>query len=222
MIFKVTTTDGKSKLLHSGVKGMKHGERKYQYEDGTLTPEGKIHYKQMRKDREGKLKSLSSYGKSKSSSEETNKPVYTYKVSDKSKKYESKSKPSKDGESSGKKEKNQYKEVSKASESINRNSRNLIRTINEGIDDRKTYKVGPAPEHMSNEQLQKSINRLTLERRYDELTTKTVIDEGKHKTKVALNNLERGLAITGSVVGIAGGIFAILNSLGLLDKNKGN
>lgn len=31
-------------LCHHGVKGQKWGVRRYQYEDGTLTPEGKIHY----------------------------------------------------------------------------------------------------------------------------------------------------------------------------------
>lgn len=31
-------------LCHHGIKGQKWGVRRYQYEDGTLTPEGKIHY----------------------------------------------------------------------------------------------------------------------------------------------------------------------------------
>lgn len=31
-------------LVHYGTKGQKWGNRKYQYEDGSLTPEGKIHY----------------------------------------------------------------------------------------------------------------------------------------------------------------------------------
>lgn len=31
-------------IRHSGVTGMKWGERRYQYEDGRLTPLGKIHY----------------------------------------------------------------------------------------------------------------------------------------------------------------------------------
>ena len=31
-------------LSHHGVKGQVHGRRRYQYEDGTLTPEGRIHY----------------------------------------------------------------------------------------------------------------------------------------------------------------------------------
>ena len=32
-------------IIHSGIKGMIHGVRRYQYEDGTLTPEGKIRYR---------------------------------------------------------------------------------------------------------------------------------------------------------------------------------
>lgn len=31
-------------LKHHGVEGMHWHERKYQYLDGTLTPEGRIHY----------------------------------------------------------------------------------------------------------------------------------------------------------------------------------
>lgn len=34
-------------IYHYGVKGTKWGVRRYQYEDGSLTPEGKEHYKQL-------------------------------------------------------------------------------------------------------------------------------------------------------------------------------
>lgn len=32
-------------LIHYGIKGQKKGNRRFQYEDGTLTPEGKIRYR---------------------------------------------------------------------------------------------------------------------------------------------------------------------------------
>lgn len=32
-------------LIHWGIKGQKKGNRRFQYEDGTLTPEGKIRYR---------------------------------------------------------------------------------------------------------------------------------------------------------------------------------
>lgn len=31
-------------LCHHGVKDQKHGVRRWQYPDGSLTPEGRIHY----------------------------------------------------------------------------------------------------------------------------------------------------------------------------------
>ena len=38
------TTSSDYYLVHSGVLGMKWGIRRYQNEDGTLTPEGRIRY----------------------------------------------------------------------------------------------------------------------------------------------------------------------------------
>lgn len=37
-------TDLGDSLMHHGVKGQKHGTRRWQYEDGSLTPAGRIHY----------------------------------------------------------------------------------------------------------------------------------------------------------------------------------
>ena len=45
-------------LMHYGVKGQHWGERKYQYEDGSLTPEGRKHYGIGEKDLE-KMRKLS-------------------------------------------------------------------------------------------------------------------------------------------------------------------
>lgn len=42
-------------LVHSGIKGQKWGERRYQNEDGSLTEEGLIRYRGMRQDREAKI-----------------------------------------------------------------------------------------------------------------------------------------------------------------------
>lgn len=47
-----------SYLIHYGIKGQKWGERKYQYEDGSLTPEGRKHYGIGEKDLE-EMKKLS-------------------------------------------------------------------------------------------------------------------------------------------------------------------
>lgn len=39
-------------IAHHGVPNMKHGKRRYQNPDGSLTPLGRVHYKKMRKQRE--------------------------------------------------------------------------------------------------------------------------------------------------------------------------
>ena len=36
--------DNWTELYHHGVKGQKHGKRRYQNPDGSLTPEGRVHY----------------------------------------------------------------------------------------------------------------------------------------------------------------------------------
>ena len=36
--------DKNRELCHHGIKGQKWGVRRFQNEDGSLTPEGKIHY----------------------------------------------------------------------------------------------------------------------------------------------------------------------------------
>lgn len=36
--------DTSDEIVHYGVKGQKHGVRRYQYEDMSLTPEGRVHY----------------------------------------------------------------------------------------------------------------------------------------------------------------------------------
>lgn len=37
-------TDNWTELYHHGIKGQKHGQRRYQNADGSLTPEGRVHY----------------------------------------------------------------------------------------------------------------------------------------------------------------------------------
>lgn len=44
MDYLITRDDGSQFIFHHGVKGQKHGQRRYQNEDGSLTPEGREHY----------------------------------------------------------------------------------------------------------------------------------------------------------------------------------
>ena len=40
-------------ICHDGVKGQKHGKRRYQYPDGTRTPLGKLRERELRRKRDG-------------------------------------------------------------------------------------------------------------------------------------------------------------------------
>ena len=46
-------------LIHSGTKGMRWGQRLYQYKDGSLTPLGRLRYGKSSKTKSSKTKSLS-------------------------------------------------------------------------------------------------------------------------------------------------------------------
>lgn len=67
-----------SYLAHYGVLGQKHGKRRYQYEDGSLTPLGRIHYGIG----QGKHRTKTKATSSKTSSEETSKPKKASEMTD--------------------------------------------------------------------------------------------------------------------------------------------
>lgn len=48
MDYMITRDDGSKAIAHFGIKGQKHGIRRYQNEDGSLTPEGKERYGEQR------------------------------------------------------------------------------------------------------------------------------------------------------------------------------
>ena len=68
-----------SYLAHYGVVGQKHGKRRYQYEDGSLTPLGRIHYGIGQGKRRTKTNTST---KKETSSEETPKPKKASEMTD--------------------------------------------------------------------------------------------------------------------------------------------
>lgn len=60
MNYTITLEDGTT-LYHHGIKNQKWGVRRYQYEDGTLTPEGRKRYLKGEKYREKELKSTEKF-----------------------------------------------------------------------------------------------------------------------------------------------------------------
>ena len=57
----VQMDDGSIKMVHHGIKGQKWGERRYQYENGSLTPEGRERY--LKDKKSGDFKSIKKQAK---------------------------------------------------------------------------------------------------------------------------------------------------------------
>lgn len=60
---KASVMDGDGYLQHHGVKGQKHGNRRYQNPDGSLTPEGREHYGVKNERQLGYKKAVGEYSK---------------------------------------------------------------------------------------------------------------------------------------------------------------
>lgn len=143
-------------LSHSGILGMKWGRRRYQNEDGSLTPEGRIRY--------GRYSELT--------------PI----------------------------ERKEAERISKAHESIMGSAKQIEDYGSQLASNhvRRDPKDSPA-KTMTDEELRSAVNRLNMERQYNQLTGRDV-NRGAEAVRSVL-------ADTALVVGIIGGIVTIQNGI---------
>lgn len=168
-------------LYHHGIKGQKWGVRRFQNPDGSYTNAGKARYAEdIKKER-----------KSKSSKKER----------DYSKVFEREIK-TKNGKIST------AEDVSKHATNIARNVRDISSYVDKIRSSKTRLDFQREASKLSNEELNKRINRMQLENRYADLNTDR-IDAGRSRVTSVSDTALTALEITGAAVGIASAIVSI-------------
>lgn len=148
--------DDKSFLQHHGLKGMKWGIRRYQYSDGSLTPEGKLRYA-----RDAREKGYHDYDKS------TGKYYKTSK---------------KNGKTYLRADSNRYVEEDLSrTKNVANSAAELTKSINSAVSNFGSNSKGVTLNlsRMSDKELRDGINRKLLEQQYTKLYTPERENKGK-------------------------------------------
>lgn len=169
-------------LYHSGIKGMKWGQRRYQYEDGTLTPAGKERY-------------LKGGGK---------KVERAIKREKRKKEFKENVDRALAPTVKGGKDRPNISPAEKATKDM-RNITNEASNITKTMADLKRMQGKEDTSTMSDEELKARINRLNLERQYNQLSTQDVRNGWDAATDV--------IQTVGSVVTIVGSAVAIASTI---------
>lgn len=177
---------GDHELLHYGTNGMRWYHRRYQYPDGSLTPEGRKRYlKDGGKPIDIKTGKVHKDEKSKSSDENISK-----KLMEKNIKAGKDKAPISAAESLG-----------KDASSIANNAGNLIRAVAKANNK-------PEPIAMSDEELRRAINRLNMEKQYTELTA-AEMDSGLQRAKDILDVISPAVGVAAGAASIAATIYKL-------------
>lgn len=226
-------------LSHSRTKGSKNGHRRYQYEDGSLTPEGVIHYREMRRqktgyyDRDHDSDENEINKKSKSTEQlktDTTKkvefdPSKAYTWTDKSGKkrvYKSEFGKLDDKQVAAlqKRMENEKKIADAYKEPDGPNISDALRDTSKLLDaTARAFPTGGGKyvkkdySHMTDQQLRDKISRLQLEESYGRLTGETkYVKSGSEKTREILQTAGVIVAIGGSAVALADTIRRMIKS----------
>ena len=169
-----------NELYHFGIKGQKWGIRKYQNEDGTLTPAGKKRYS-----RDAREKEYNKYDES-------------------SGKYYKQSK--KNGRTDLEADPNRYvnEDISRTKRVVDE-SANLARNLKTLNDQGNRYKRNKRLDlsDMSDQELRNKINRELLERQYNDVFNPPAVSKGRQYIGKILETTGTVLAIGSSALGIA-------------------
>lgn len=172
-----------NELQHWGVKGMKWGVRRYQNDDGSLTPAGNKRYA-----RDAREKDFNKF--------DENTGKY----------YRQGKKGRTDLEPDAKKYVTEDLERTKNLANEGKNVLNNVKTVKDKID-----KNRPEPEPktkvdlstMSDKELRDAINRKMLEKQYMDICVPKNVSKGKDRVNMILERGGDALAITSSVIGVA-------------------
>lgn len=165
-------------LQHHGLKGMKWGVRRYQYADGSLTPEGKKRYS-----RDATAKGYDKY--------DSESGTY-YKNSKKNGKTVLKADP------------NRYvTDDMVATRNVLNASSNIMKSMGESIGKSSKKKMPMDLSNMTDKELRDGINRKLLERQYTELYSPQVESKGKKYVSKVLKYAGATLSTAATSVGLA-------------------
>lgn len=183
-----------SELYHWGIKGMKWGIRRYQNDDGSLTPAGKRRYSVDLETfgRKSKKKLSRSSGESNGGGES---PKETRKDEHQSTK------------APGKMQKNQKGEYDALKNTKNAvdTTANVTNNVNSVV---QKIPTKPRPRmdlnNMTDKELRDKINREQLERQYNDLFSQpTTAEIGKQRTQEILSSIGSVLTVASTALGIA-------------------
>lgn len=186
-----------NELYHWGILGQKWGRRRYQYEDGTYTPEGKVRYG--RKSDFEVMKAENRANQEKASKSKESNPWLKQQKRGKDKPPVS---PAETVLNKTKEGVDSAQDISRTLSRLEKNKKNdAIRSKNE-----------KDLSEMSDDEIRARINRMNLERQYNELTTRD--------TRSGLDTVTDILGIAKDVVVVVGGVATIAATYQTL-KNGG-
>ena len=205
-------------LAHSGIKGQKWGIRRYQNEDGSLTEEGKRRYLKGYNESEKKTDTIKTKIKTLDKKNFKSEKEYEEAL----KKLKQERKESKAKTKSIEKNRDHYFDEEKWKQDIEKQYGNQKTILLEGknITDTIANRLGPKTyskkinnhdySKMSDDELRKKINRMSLEKQYADLHgDNKYVMSGREISREIVQSIGAVLGIAGSAVGIAAAIKAL-------------
>lgn len=193
-----TSSLGEPYLMHHGIKGQKHGLRRFQYEDGSLTPAGRARYLKGGAMAEGmryssqRKKAIARkgtwYDRKSGSGKVSNASEMLVKATERNIK-NGKDKPN----------------IS-ALESMTKNASSGVESAGRLVNDVRTIRNARKPKEpltMSDDELRRRINRLNMERQYRDLVNSQSTSSGYDYAQSVLSATGNVLGVVGAGLGIA-------------------
>lgn len=188
-----------SSLMHHGTKNMRWGIRRYQYEDGSLTPAGRARYL-----KGGAMAEGMRYSSQRKKAIQRKEKIDSFKSSVSNKAGKAADFFEKAGERNIKNGKD--KPNISAMESITKNASSGIdyaSKLGKDIHNFKESNNPKTPITMSDDELRAAINRLNMERQYRDLLNSQSVSTGYEKVQSILSMTGNTLGVVGAGLGIA-------------------